>query len=652
MYNPELAGLLRILHIEDNANDAELIAHRLAADGLNCEFRVVTCEREIRQAVESTCFDLILSDFALPDFDGLSALEFAKTVCPDVPFIFVSGTIGEERAINSLHAGATDYVLKERLERLATAVCRSVLEARQAAERTKAVIALQESEERFRQVTENIEEVFWLADLAPRRIVYVSPAYARVWGRQREQLCKEPSSWLNSVHPADRQRVEAAIARQGLEPYETEYRIVRPDGAVRWVNDRAFPITDEAGKVYRLAGVAQDITARRNLEQEIGQANKMEALGQFAGGIAHDFNNVLAVIQMQATLLLAEPELRDKLRSGVENMMAAATRAANLTRQLLTFSRREAQQARDIDMLDLVTGTAKLLRRIVNENITFETRFEPALPAVHADPSMIEQVLMNLVVNARDAMPDGGQLIVAMEVTDVGPDLASAHLGVRPGRFIRLSVADTGCGIPAENLAHIFEPFFTTKEPGCGTGLGLATVMRIVTQHHGWIDVQSESGSGTVFQVYLPALDHPPLKTKLHLPPLSHGNGERILLLEDDEAVRAMARLVLEQFGYCVVEAATAPAAMERWEKYNGNFELLVTDLILPGGMSGANVAQRLRSAHPKLKIIYTSGYTSDVVARHLSIGNRDVILQKPFSADALVLAVRNSLDGADSTQT
>ena len=255
------------------------------------------------------------------------------------------------------------------------------------------------------------------------------------------------------------------MGQQVSGDYDVEYRILRPDGAIRWISERAFPIKDAAGQVYRIAGVAADITARRQLEEEVRQAQKMEAMGQFAGGIAHDFNNVLAVIQMQTSLLLGDPEMPSQLRSGMQTIIGAAERAANLTRQLLTFSRREMKQTRELDPVEIIGDTTKLLRRIIDKNISLETRFTPKLPAVQADAAMVEQVLMNLVLNARDAMPDGGRLSVTLDAVDAGTARVAVHPGVKPGRFVRLCVIDTGGGIARENLARIFEPFSPPRRP-------------------------------------------------------------------------------------------------------------------------------------------------------------------------------------------
>ncbi|MDB6165150.1 MAG: sensor hybrid histidine kinase [Lacunisphaera sp.] len=639
------ARALRILHLEDNAADRELIAQRLADEGPAYEFISATNEAEFRRALAETDLDLILSDFALPDFDGMAALSIARDQRPEVPFLFVSGTIGEDRAVESLKSGARDYVLKDRLERLSVAVRRAVQEATQIAEGARALAALRESEERFRQVTESIEEVFWLAEMSPRRIIYVSPAYDRIWGRPCEQLYTAPNSWLENVCPEDRARVAAAVAQQASGEYDIEYRIIRPDGAVRWINDRAFPIRDAAGQVYRLAGVAKDITARHQLENEVRQAQKMEAVGQFAGGIAHDFNNVLAVIQMQTSLLLGDVGMSPKLSAGMQMIMGAAERAASLTRQLLAFSHRETKQARDIDPAEVIGESVKLLRRIVGANIGFETRFTPELPTIHADPAMIEQVLMNLVINARDAMPSGGRLIVKLDHIEASTARVATHPGVKPGRFVRLSVVDSGCGIRRENLSRIFEPFFTTKASGCGTGLGLATVFRIVAQHHGWIEVESEINVGTTFRVFLPAVDRVAAQPGKDSPAALAGKGERILLLEDDPSVRALARAVLDRFGYHVVEASNAAVALQWWEDLRGDFDLLVTDLILPFGLSGSELAQRLMTGKPDLKVIYTSGYDREIVGRNLSPDAGRAFLQKPYSADQLAAMVRRRLD-------
>jgi PAS domain S-box-containing protein len=517
--------------------------------------------------------------------------------------------------------------------------------ARDVTERTRALEAVRTSEERFRQVTEAIDEVFWLADADTRAMIYVSPAYDRVFGRARADLCADARAWLDAVHPDDVVRVEDAAKWKALGTYDLEYRIVRADRKVRWIHERAFPIHDAAGRVYRVAGVAEDVTRRRELEEQLRQSQKMEALGQLAGGVAHDFNNMLAVIQLQSTLLQDEDATPDVLE-GIQQILAATERAGNLTRQLLTFSRRQAKQAVPLDIGNTIGTLIKLLRRVLGEDVTLETHFAPSLPLVHADPGMMEQVLMNLALNARDAMPRGGRLTISLEPTTVDARLAAVHEGSAPGPHVCLTIRDTGVGIAPHDLQHIFEPFFTTKEIGKGTGLGLATVFGIVKQHHGWIEVESEVGRGTTFRVVLPALERATADASAGVAaPEIHGGDETILLVEDEWTVRSLTRAVLQRFGYHVVEADCAAAALRAWDEHGGAFDLVVTDVIMPGGMSGLDLAESLRQRAPHLKVIYTSGYTPDVVGRAARLDANLELLRKPFGALELAQRVRQVLD-------
>lgn len=520
--------------------------------------------------------------------------------------------------------------------------------AREVTARRRAEDALRASEQRFRQVMETIDEVFWLTDPDKCEMIYVSPAYARVWGRPAETLYTEPQAWIDAVHPEDRERVrEAARERQALGTYDIEYRILRPDGAVRWVHDRAFPIVDAAGHVYRIAGVAEDITARRELEEQLRQSQKMEAVGQLAGGIAHDFNNLLVIIQLQTSMLLAEGEYDPVTREGIQQIMDATERATTLTRQLLTFGRRDMRRPQPLDLRTVVEDMVRLLRRLLGEHIALETSFAGSLPTVNVDPGMMEQVLLNLAVNARDAMPEGGSLRISLTSATLDASDVAAHPGAAPGLYVHLSVTDTGAGIPAEVLPHIFEPFFTTKEVGRGTGLGLATVFGIVRQHEGWIDVTTAPGQGTTFHVMLPAMSgeaasHAPSKREV---PVA-GGTETVLLVEDEAGVRRMARAALERYGYRVVEAASAAEALARWDEQAGAVDLLLTDLVMPGGMSGAELAAALRARAAGLRIVYSSGYSAEAVRRHLELDPGLGFLQKPYTSAELARTVRRVLDG------
>ncbi len=540
-----------------------------------------------------------------------------------------------------------EHVFNVRLipESDAGAECPTVLAlVRDVTERERAVEALRASEQRFRQVTENMDEVFWLTDAAKTEMSYISPAYERVFGRKRETLKADAGAWLDLVHPDDRQRVLDAVAHQAEGRYDLEYRIVRDDG-IRWIHDRAFPIRDADGRVYRIAGVAEDITVRRQLEDQLRQSQKMEAVGQLAGGIAHDFNNMLAVIQMQSSLLLDDVVGTPATRDGLREIQAAAERAANLTRQLLTFSRRQVPQLVDLDASETIGNMTRLLRRVLGEDITLETRFAPSLPLLHADPGMMEQVLMNLGINARDAMPAGGRLTVALEAVSVSAERAALHPGAGAGQHVCLSVSDTGCGIAPTDISRIFEPFFTTKELGKGTGLGLATVFAIVQQHHGWIEVDSAPGRGSTFRVFIPAVERTSQTHSAEIPvPAVSGGSETILLVEDEPAVRALSRTVLERFGYTVLEAESAAAAIAVWEGAR-HIDLLLTDLIMPGGMSGRELAETLRTRRPELRIVYVSGYSPDLVGQLLRLDPGRRLLSKPYTSGELAATVREVLD-------
>ncbi len=354
---------------------------------------------------------------------------------------------------------------------------------------------------------------------------------------------------------------------------------------------------------------------------------------------------------MQSSFLLHVPAEADYLKEGIQQIMAAAERAANLTRQLLTFSRRGVRQVKVINLGEVADHMIKLLARLLGETIALETSFDASVPSINADPGMMEQVLMNLAVNARDAMPGGGKLTIGVSALSLGADAVSAHPHAVPGEYVRLSVRDTGCGIPRQNLARIFEPFFTTKEVGRGTGLGLATVFGIVEQHRGWIEVSSEVNQGTTFNVFLPALPRAVSRSPLIREHALHtGGSETILLVEDEPSVRALARMVLERYGYKVLVAGSAAEALRCWETHAGKVDLLLTDIVMPGGMSGRELAEELIRLCPGLKVVYSSGYNPEMAnpTRQLQgLSNYDDFLQKPYSVGDLAAIMRRNLDRA-----
>ncbi len=406
------------------------------------------------------------------------------------------------------------------------------------------------------------------------------------------------------------------------------------------------PVRDKAGKYYGRIWTFRDITQHRTLEAQFRQVQKMEAVGQLAAGVAHDFNNILAVIQLQASFLKTERDLAPQQLESASEIENAAKRAANLTRQLLLFSRRQTMQPRDLDLNQSINDMTKMLRRTIGDDIQVQFKFamEPLL--IHADAGMLDQVLMNLAVNAHDAMPQGGQLVIETSAVEFDESVRAQSPLARPGSFVCLSVSDTGCGIPPENLPRIFEPFFTTTDISKGTGLGLATVFGIVEQHQGWVSVCSEVGRGTTFRIYLPRLaaqsgqesGQPELATV-------RGGKETILIVEDEGTLRSSMRKALSQLGYRVLESVSGVEAQKVWEQHRNKIVLLVTDLVMPGGMTGRDLAERFLKENSKLKVIYTSGYSVEVASKDFPLEEGVNFLAKPFGAHKLAQTVRDRLD-------
>jgi two-component system, cell cycle sensor histidine kinase and response regulator CckA len=511
-------------------------------------------------------------------------------------------------------------------------------------ERRRAEAALRASEERFRDMAEHIEEAFFDVDLATGKPLYVSPTWSKIWGRPLEEGY-DAGIWFEAIHPDDRGAIGASqeAVRRG-EPRTDVFQIVRPDGTTRWVRGRAFPVRDATGQVHRMVGVAEDITDLRSTEEQLRQAQKMEAIGRLAGGIAHDFNNILTAMFGYCDLLRDELPEGSSARQDTEEIRKAGHRAAALTRQLLAFSRQQVLEPVVLNPNDLVADVDKMLRRVIGEDVELRVALARDLGNVRADPGQMQQVLLNLAVNARDAMPTGGKLLIETANVDLAEQYAELHPPVVPGRYVMLAVTDTGVGMDAQTKAKAFEPFFTTKGKGKGTGLGLSTVYGIVKQSGGYIWVYSEVGRGTTFKVYLPRVDAPaqPLA-----PPRETGTlagTETILLAEDDEMLRPLSQGLLEKLGYQVLAAENATQALALAGAHVGPIHVLVADVVMPGA-SGRELARRLAEVRPDTKVLFVSGYTDDAIVHHGMLEPRLNFLQKPFTPDALARKVREVLD-------
>ncbi|HWA86487.1 MAG TPA: ATP-binding protein, partial [Opitutus sp.] len=509
--------------------------------------------------------------------------------------------------------------------------------------------ALRESEERFREMAGCVDDVFWIAAPDGREWLYVSPAYERIWGRPLAELHADPAQWFAAVMPEDGAML--ARAREGLRSgrdYHLEYRICQPDGTRRWIDERGYPVRTPARGIKRTVGVSMDVTQRKQLEANLAQAQKMDALGQLAGGVAHDFNNVLTVILGYSRLLLDSGALSAEINEALTQIYTAGTRAANLTKQLLVFSRKQTPDRRCFDLNHVVHDITKMLERLIGEHITLKLAPAPQPLTVEADAGMMEQVLMNLAVNARDAMAGGGVLTIATERIEIVDPESRRHPAARAGEFACLSVSDTGCGIAPEHLERIFEPFFTTKETSRGTGLGLATVFGILQQHQGWIEVESAVGAGTCFRILLPAASGPtaPVGRSGLVPASVRGGSETILLVEDEASVREFAVSVLRSSGYRVLQASSGVEALETWKWHHDRIELLFTDLVLPDGLSGLDLLERLRRDKPTLRLVMTSGYPDTGKATPFTPPPGAHFITKPYRPQLLAQTVRDALDG------
>jgi two-component system cell cycle sensor histidine kinase/response regulator CckA len=393
----------------------------------------------------------------------------------------------------------------------------------------------------------------------------------------------------------------------------------------------------------------RDVTAQKRLEEQLRQSQKMEAIGQLAGGVAHDFNNILTVIQGHATLLQSSGTLTGVSARSAQQITQAAERASGLTRQLLTFGRRQFMQLKCLDMNEVVGNMTKMLSRLLGEHIALQINYFNDPAPVQADASMMEQVLLNLAVNARDAMPQGGQLVIKIELVDVDSWYVAQHHEAHAGRFVCVSTIDKGCGIPLENMRRIFEPFFTTKEVGKGTGLGLATVYGIVKQHQGWVEVESEVGKGTRFRVYLPCSTQSvgPSDT-VHVEKSVRGGNETILVVEDEAPVRELVCDLLAGHGYKILQAESGRKALDVWNENKDQIQLVLTDLVMPDRMNGRELAERLWTERPDLKVIFTSGYSAEVVGKDFVMRRGLNYLQKPYHPQRLASVVRDCLDAVN----
>jgi two-component system cell cycle sensor histidine kinase/response regulator CckA len=653
---------LRVLIVEDVPSDAELVERALRRGGLSFTSRVVQDRAAYLAALDAERPHIVLSDFAMPAFNGLHALRLLLRRCPEVPLIVVTGSIDEGTAVECIKAGAADYVLKDHLERLAPAV-RAALERRLLVQAGRdAERRMAHAQERAQATIDALTSHICVTD-EDGRIVAVNRAwreFAVAHGGESEQVL-EGASYLEACDRATGEGADDAhLFAEGVrdllggrrDEVELEYACPTPQGG-RWFVARATSFLTQGARHAVVAH--EDVTARKRqesvllkTEQQLMLAQKMEAIGRLAGGVAHDFNNILSVIRGQTERALRAIGSRDPTRGRLEKILWSADRAARLTCQLLAFGRQQVLEPRVLRLDAVVDEAKEMLERTIGEDIELTVGSPVKLGHVKADPGQIVQVLLNLAVNARDAMPRGGQLIVEFADVVLDKSYARRHPPCVPGAYVLMAISDTGCGMDEGTQSHVFEPFFTTKPEGKGTGLGLATVYGIVKQSGGFIWVYSEPGHGTAFKVYLPRVseevDLPcgPGQADASRPAASR--SARLLVVEDDASVRALMAEVLAEEGYGVTTAGTPAEALALLEAGADPVDLLLTDVILPG-MSGRTLATRMAAVRP-VRVLYVSGYAGEAVVRQGGLSRDDHFLQKPFSEADLLRRVADTLEG------
>jgi two-component system, cell cycle sensor histidine kinase and response regulator CckA len=636
------AGKLRILHLDDSKMDQILVAATLKKERLVAQLVQVATESEFRSALIAQRFDIILSDLTLLGFDGRRALTIARELAPDSQFIFLSGTPGETEAVESIKAGASDYILKEDLKRLPKVILRARDEAISLREKRPSRVADSMWEQSARQLIDSIEGAFWLTDTERTTFFYVSPGFEKIWGRKSDELYIDPSSFFHSIHEDDRSRVAAAFQREAY--CNVDYRIVRPDGQVRWINERTTSVSSYTEKGFRTAGIAIDVTARKELEIQVLRGQRMEMIGVVAGGVAHDLNDSLAPILM-ATELIKEGLSDPRSKQLLAVIKSSAQRGTEIAKQLITFSRgldgkRLATPARSV-----TRELEMILRHTFPKNISIQTSVHLNMGTMLCNPTELQQALLNLCIKARDAMPRGGTLTIAASEQFIDENFAKMCVEASTGPHVVIAIRDTGEGIPLRRQSDSFEDPFETESPAeWRSRLGQYSVKQVVEEHGGFILFENEIGAGSEAKVFLPAKRERDPGEKSLLPnEVSPGRGELILVVDDDETIRTLIEKTLQAFNYRTIQASNGAEAVAFGAVHTNEVRLVLTDLAIPI-MDGAAAITALRSFAPGIKAIVLSG--SPAVHFNEQGSKPNGLLRKPFTAKELLTIVRRVLDG------
>ncbi len=624
---------LRVLVIEDSEDDAVLIGRQLRAGGYDPTVERVDTPEGVTAALDGKTWDAVIADYRLPRFDALGALTILRGRGLDLPFLVVSGSIGEDIAVAAMKAGAHDYIMKDNLARLVPAIERELREAAGRRERRRAEEQLHASETRCRILFENAHDAIGVWDESGK-LIDANRAYCDLLGYSREELLG------GGVPPDVGETLPDLLGRlREAGTLQGEFTVLHRDGSRRIADVNGMRV---APGLYM--SILRDTTERKALERQLQQAQRVESIGTLAGGIAHDFNNTLTGISGFADLALMHLSPAHPLWQDLQRIRKQAEHAATLTRQLLAFSRRQILERKHVDLNEIVAETQAFLRRVIGEHIDLTLAPAPTLDTAYVDPVQVEQVLMNLCVNARDAMPDGGRLTIETANVRLDDAFVRAHPWARAGDYVRISVSDTGVGMDEQTLQRIFDPFFTTKEPGKGTGLGLAMVYGIVKQHEGLIHVYSEPGRGSTFKVYFKAVSADAERIERPADEAPGRGSETILVAEDDEMVRELVVRTLEGQGYQVLAAADGEEAVRAFGERGDRIALAILDAVMPK-MGGREAYEALRGRKPALKFLVVSGYSVNSIDERFIREAGLQFLQKPFSPTELARRVRELLD-------
>jgi two-component system cell cycle sensor histidine kinase/response regulator CckA len=626
---------LSILVVDDDAQMLRTITDILRLRGYSSVIAGTGREalEVTRDMVDAPAVALV--DLQLPDMDGIELIGRLREIAALTEVVILTGNASVDSAVRALREDTNDYLLKPvQPDHLVGTIER----AGERWQRRRAEVGMRESEERLHLIFDHVSDALFIADDSGR-ILDANPAACAL---SSQSLTKLRTLTMAQVIPESARMVGGhSLNGAGDDPDFSRFESAEGeiDGRVLDVRSATFA---PGVRVYTV----RDLTRQRKLENQLLQAQKMEAVGQLAGGVAHDFNNLLTVIMSYSSLLLTDDDTADSVKGDIQEISNAAERAASLTRQLLAFSRKQVLQMRAVNVNAIVTNVEKMLHRLIGEDISLTTRLDPDLALISADPGQLEQVLLNLAVNARDAMPGGGNLTITTDNAVLSDEHGERHLGASPGKYVMLAVADTGAGMTKEVQRRLFEPFYTTKGPGKGTGLGLATVHGIVKQSGGDVYVYSELGHGTTFKVYFPSLTKVPetLMIPVEHPAVAPCGSETLLLAEDDDVLRALGARVLGSLGYNVLVAGTGAEALRVVAEYDGVIDLIATDVVMPG-MNGSQLVEKVLEARPAMRVLFMSGYTDDEVMRRGVINGQTAFLQKPFTPDLLAHKVREVLD-------